>query len=177
MARSVAPAVQTTREDYFMSEQTSKSLARSEAPAEIDPFEGWTPFRELFGPGFRMPRIFDELLGARAGRPARWAPAVDIAEDDQKYVITAEIPGASKEDVHVDVNDNMLTIRGEKRSEREEKRQHGRWIERSYGSFSRSFTLPADASADRVNAAFKDGVLTLELPKVEVAKPKQIAIK
>ena len=91
-----------------MSEKTSRSLTRSEAPAEIDPFEGWTPFRELFGPGFRMPRILDELLGARGARPARWAPAVDIAEDDQKYVITAEIPGASKEDVHVDVHDNLL---------------------------------------------------------------------
>ena len=160
-----------------MSEKTSKPATRSDAPSEIDPFEGWTPFRELLGPSFRMPRIFDDLLGARGARPARWAPAVDIAEDEQKYVITAEIPGASKEDVHVDIHDDMLTIRGEKRSEREEKRQQGRWIERSYGSFSRSFTLPANASADRISAAFKDGVLTLELPKLEAAKPKQIAIK
>jgi len=160
-----------------MSEKTSKFLTRSESPAEIDPFEGWTPFRELFGPSFRMPRVFDELLGARGARPARWAPAVDIAEDDQKYVITAEIPGAAKDDVHVEVHDNTMTIRGEKRSEREEKKQHGRWVERSYGSFSRSFTLPANAAADRVNASFKDGVLTVELPKVEVAKPKMIAIK
>jgi len=160
-----------------MSEKTSKSLSRSDAPAEIDPFEGWTPFRELFGSNFRIPRVFDELLGARGARPARWAPAVDIAEDDQKYVITAEIPGISKDDVHVEVHDNTMTIRGEKRSEREEKKQHSRWVERSYGSFSRSFTLPANASAERVNASFKEGVLTVELPKVEVVKPKVIAIK
>jgi HSP20 family protein len=177
MASAFARAVQFPREVDTMSEKTSKFVTRSDAPTEIDPFEAWTPFRELFTPGLRMPRIFDELLGGRGARPPRWAPAVDIAEDDQKYVITAEIPGAAKEDVHVDVHDNLLTIRGEKRSEREEKKQHGRWIERSYGSFSRSFTLPADASAERVNASFKDGVLTLELPKTEVAKPKQIAIK
>ena len=124
-----------------------------------------------------MPRLFDDRMRTRGEGPARWAPAVDIAEDDQKYVITAEIPGAAKEDVHVDVHDAVLTIRGEKRSEREEKKQQGRWIERSYGSFSRSFTLPANACAERVRATFKDGVLTLELPKVEAAKPKTIAIQ
>jgi HSP20 family protein len=70
-----------------------------------------------------------------------------------------------------------MTIRGEKRSEREEKKEQSRWVERCYGSFSRSFTLPANSSADRVNASFKDGVLTVELPKVEAAKPKTIAVK
>jgi HSP20 family protein len=160
-----------------MSEKTTRSLTRTEPGGDLDPLEGWTPFRELFGGSFRVPRIFDDLLGARGARPARWAPAVDIAEDEQKYVITAEIPGVAKEDVHVDVHDDVMTIRGEKRSEREEKKQHSRWVERSYGSFCRAFTLPANAVADRVDAVFRDGVLKIELPKTEVAKPKTIAIK
>jgi HSP20 family protein len=160
-----------------MAEKSSKSLTHSEPSRELDPFEGWTPFRELFAPGGRLPRLFDEMFPARGGRSPRWAPAVDIAEDDQRYVITAELPGTSKDDVHVEVHDNVMTIRGEKRSEREEKKEQSRWVERSYGSFSRSFTLPANAAADRVNASFKDGVLTIELPKVEAAKPKVITVR
>jgi HSP20 family protein len=160
-----------------MAEKSSKALTRPEPSGELDPFEGWTPFRELFAPGWRMPRFFEEMFGPRGGRAGRWAPAVDITEDDQKYVITAELPGTTKDDVHVEVHDNVMTIRGEKRSEREEKKEQSRWVERSYGSFSRSFTLPANAAADRVNASFKDGVLTVELPKVEAAKPKVIPVR
>jgi HSP20 family protein len=160
-----------------MSEKTSKSLTRSEAQGQVDPFESWAPLRELFAPGWRMPRLFDETFPGRGARGGRWSPAVDIAEDDQKYVITAELPGTSKDDVHVEVHKNVMTIRGEKRSEREEKKEQSRWVERSYGSFSRSFTLPANSAADRVNASFKDGVLTIELPKVEAAKPKVISVR
>ena len=75
------------------------------------------------------------------------------------------------------MNDRVLTIRGEKRNEREEKKEQSRWVERSYGSFSRSFTLPSNAVADRVKAEFKDGVLTIEVPKAEEAKPKAITIR
>jgi HSP20 family protein len=121
--------------------------------------------------------LFDEFVGARGARAGLGAPAVDIAEDEQKYQITVELPGIGKDDVHVEIHENVMTIRGEKRSEREEKRQQSRWVERSYGSFNRSFTLPANAAADRVNASFKDGVLTIELPKTEAAKPKLISIK
>jgi HSP20 family protein len=160
-----------------MAEKTSKPATRSEPASAIDPFESWAPFRELFAPGWRMPRLFDEMFGARGAGKGRWVPAVDIAEDDQKYVITVELPGISKDDVHVEVHDDVMTIRGEKRSEREEKKEHSRYVERSYGSFSRSFTLPANAAADRVNASFKDGVLTVELPKVEAAKPKVITVR
>ncbi|MFI5217093.1 MAG: Hsp20/alpha crystallin family protein [Candidatus Limnocylindria bacterium] len=152
-------------------------MTRSEPKTASDPFEGWSSFRELFGPSWRLPRFFDETLPARSARGERWSPAVDIAEDDQKYVITAELPGTAKDDVHVEVHENVMTIRGEKRSEREEKKEQSRWVERSYGSFSRSFTLPANATPDRVNASFKDGVLTIELPKVEAAKPKVISVR
>jgi HSP20 family protein len=160
-----------------MAEKSSKSLTRPETSSELDPFELWTPFRELFAPGWRLPRLFDEMFATRGGRAGRWAPAVDISETDDKYVITAEVPGTTKDDVHVEVQDNVMTIRGEKRSEREEKKEKSRWVERCYGSFSRSFTLPANAAADRVNASFKDGVLTIELPKLEAAKPKVIPVR
>jgi len=81
------------------------------------------------------------------------------------------------DDVTVEMKDSVLTIRGEKRAEREEKKEQSRWVERSYGSFSRSFTLPANAASDRVKAEFKDGVLTIQVPKAEDAKPKVISIK
>jgi HSP20 family protein len=155
-----------------MAEKSSKSLTRPERPGELDPFESG-----FFTSGWRLPRLFDELFASQAARPARWSPALDVAEDEGKYVITLELPGCSKDDVHVEVQDDVMTIRGEKRSEREEKKEQRRWVERSYGSFSRSFTLPANAVAERVNASFKDGVLTVELPKGEAAKPKAIPVR
>ena len=157
--------------------EKSRSLTpRSEARASDDPFELWSPFRELFAPGWRFPRSFDGDLASRAGRGG-WSPAVDISEDDQKYVITAELPGTKKEDVQVEVHENVMTIRGEKRCEREEKKEQSRWMERCYGSFTRSFTLPANCAADRVTASFQDGVLTVELPKTEAAKPRAISVR
>jgi HSP20 family protein len=159
-----------------MAENTSRSLTRSESP---DDLEFWRPFRELFTPGWRMSRFFDDLLPGRGGQAARWAPAVDIGEDDQKYVITAELPGTRKEDVRVEVHENVLTISGEKRCERDEnkdQKEQSRWVERCYGSFSRSFTLPANVAADKVNASFQDGVLRIDMPKAESAKPRQITV-
>lgn len=138
---------------------------------ELDLFRGWRPFRERGIPA-RLSRWLEEGAGA-----VRFAPAVDVSEDDDRYLVTAEIPGASKDDVTVEADDQMLTIRGEKRSEREGKKEQTRWVERSYGSFSRSFTLPANAATDRVSAAFKDGVLTVTIPKREESKPKVISIK
>ena len=140
---------------------------------ELDLFRGWSPFRELANRGFG--RRLGEALAA--GGAARLLPAVDIHEGDDQYVVTVEIPGAGKDDVTIETDDNVLTIRGEKRSEREEKKEQARWVERSYGSFSRSFTLPANVAADRIKAAFQDGVLTITLPKTEEKKPKVISIK
>ena len=135
----------------------------------------WDPFRDLdfFGSGspFRHPAFSSTLSSAN-----RWAPSVDIAENDDQYVITVELAGASKDDVNVEVHDGTLTIRGEKRDEREEKNEKRRYIERSFGSFARSFTLPNNADGDQVAARFQDGVLTVEIAKCDEAKPKSIQV-
>ena len=153
-------------------QQEKKAVARRDPFTVLDPFEDW----ELpFGRGaFRLGRMFEDRFGPRM---ARWSPAVDLSEDDGKYVFSVELPGTKREDVSVELHDNVLTIHGEKKSEREEKKEQRRWIERSYGSFSRSFTLPANAVSERVNASFRDGVLTVEIPKAEQAKPKVVSIK
>ena len=114
------------------------------------------------------------------GRPARrgqLAPAIDVSEDDGHYVVSVELPGVGKDDVTVECHDGVLTIRGEKKSEREEKKEKSRYLERSYGAFSRSFTLPPNADPDRIQASFKDGVLTVTIAKTEEAKPRVISIK
>jgi len=120
--------------------------------------------------------MLEELFGARARR-GQLAPAIDVSEDDANYVVTVELPGAKKEDVTIECHDRVLTIRGEKKSEREEKKEKTRYIERSFGAFSRSFTLPPSADPDRVQANFKDGILTITIAKSEEAKPKVISIK
>ena len=144
----------------------------------------WEPFDELrdwrpFGGGFparleRWLREFDEdWPSVRRG----WMPPIDVSETDDHYAVTVELPGAQKEDVTVEFEHGMLTIRGEKKSEREEKKEHRRFVERSYGTFSRSFSLPRDADGERIEASFKDGILTLTIPKSEAAKPRTVAIK
>ena len=158
-----------------MAESENRSVVRRDPFDELDFFPGWSPLREL-GLAPRWSRLFNEspiAFGARG----RLAPSVDVSEDDNRYVVTAELPGSKKEDITVELKDQVLTIRGEKRNEREEKKEQSRWVERSYGSFSRSFTLPANAAGERVKAEFSDGVLTVEIPKAEETKPKAISIK
>jgi HSP20 family protein len=157
-----------------MAENETRSLARRDPFDELDFFSNWNPFREYgLAPG-RWTRLFGEPGTATR---SRFAPSVDIAEDGDRYVVTVELPGSNKEDITVEMKDQVLTIRGEKRNEREEKKEHSHWIERSYGSFSRSFALPANAVGDRIKAEFKEGVLTIEVPKAEEAKPRAISIK
>jgi HSP20 family protein len=103
--------------------------------------------------------------------------AVDVTENDNSYAITVELPGSKRDDVSVEVHGDVIEVRGEKRSEREEKDERRHVIERSYGSFSRSFSLPANADAERISASFKDGVLTIDIPKAQESKPKQVDIK
>lgn len=139
---------------------------------------GW-PFGDLesWGPFGRG--VLSDLFGAptvAAARDRFFAPAVDVSESDEAYVITAELPGAGKDDVTVELHDGVLTIRGEKKSEREETQAEARYVERSYGSFSRAFTLPSDADGDHLEASFEKGVLTVKMPKLEEAKPRVIAI-
>ena len=133
----------------------------------------WNPFGEEF---FSPERFFREW-NAPLQRTARLAPAVDVSEDEKGYSVTVELPGVRRDDVSVEVHDHVLSIRGEKKSEREEKKDKTHWVERTYGSFSRSFTLPPSAVTDELKATFKDGVLAIEIPKKEEAKPRQIAIK
>jgi HSP20 family protein len=108
---------------------------------------------------------------------AEWSPLVDISEDDQEYRIKAELPEVKKEDVKVTAEAGTLTIMGERRFETEEKGRKYHRVERAYGSFGRSFSLPEDASPGRVSAEFKEGVLTVHLMKDEKAKPQQIEVK
>lgn len=167
-------------EKHDRSDKGEKQVARSsrgDALAEFEPFERWSPFRELLASHGRLGRLFESVLGEVPRLPKGFAPAVDIHENDKQYCVTVELPGGKKEDVHVEIEEGVLTIRGEKKSEREEKKEQGRWVERSYGSFMRSFTLPANADAEHVDASFKDGVLTLTIPKTEATKPRPIAIK
>jgi HSP20 family protein len=108
---------------------------------------------------------------------AEWAPAVDVIEDDKEYLITAELPDVKKEDVKVAVEKGILTISGERKLEKEEKDKKFHRIERAYGTFVRTFTVPDDAEAEKIKAEFKDGLLKVHIPKSEKAKPKQIEVK
>jgi HSP20 family protein len=145
------------------------------------PFGDFEPWPSLVGEGFlarRFPRLLDELFREwPATRARELVPAMDVTENEQRYTLTVELPGSTKDDVHVELQEGMLTIHGEKKSEREEKKEHRRYVERCYGSFSRSFRLPPDADAEHLDASFKDGVLTITIPKTEEAKPRSIAIK
>jgi HSP20 family protein len=106
-----------------------------------------------------------------------WSPLVDITEDDKEYLVKAEIPEMKKEDIKVNVHEDVLTITGERKYEKEEKGKKYHRVERSYGSFMRSFTLPEDADGSKVSAEYKDGVLKVHLPKSEKAKPKAVEVK
>jgi HSP20 family protein len=107
---------------------------------------------------------------------AQWAPLVDITEDDKEYLVKAELPEVKKEEVKVTVEEGVLSIHGERKVEKEEKGRKFHRIERAYGSFERSFTLPDDADATRITSDFKDGVLKVRLPKSPTAKPKAIEV-
>jgi HSP20 family protein len=133
----------------------------------------------------RMNRVFDEAFRGAAGRTAgeeewalggAWAPAVDIYEHDGNLVLKAELPGIDPKDVDVRVENNVLTLQGERKFESEVKREQYHRVERAYGTFSRSFTLPNVVDNDKIKAEFKDGLLRVVLPKREEAKPKQISI-
>lgn len=143
----------------------------------------WNPYHEL-------ERLQDRMMRAMRLTPAQsdqegnsllvlsdWTPSVDITEDEKEYLVTADLPQISKDDVKVVVENGSLVIKGERRSENEHKDKKVHRIERSYGSFHRSFALPEDADGNRVTANFKDGVLRVSLPKSEEKKPKHIEVK
>jgi HSP20 family protein len=141
----------------------------------------WDPFRELEEMSERLNRVFTRPAMRTNGKEqltvADWVPTVDISESEGEYVIKAELPEVKKEDVKVTVENGVLTIQGERRQEKEEKGTKFHRVERSYGSFLRSFTLPESVDEAGVKAEYKDGVLNLRLPKSEKVKPKAIDVK
>lgn len=148
-----------------------------------EPATRWDPFKELEDMQRRLSTVFGRLPVRKEGGKdeamtvAEWAPLVDIVEDEKEYLVKAELPEVKKEDVKVTVEDDVLTITGERKYEKEEKGKKYHRVERAYGSFERSFTLPEDADGTKVNAEFKDGILRVHVAKSEKAKPKSIEVK
>ncbi len=141
----------------------------------------WRPFREVSRLRREMDRLWDDYFGAgrRALQPLgeAWSPVVDVSETGDTVTVKAEIPGLEAKDIDINIVGDVLTIKGEKKSEREEKGENYHLVERSYGSFSRSLKLPAAVQVDKVEAEYKNGVLTIACPKKEEVKPKAIEIK
>lgn len=119
---------------------------------------------------------FDGSEGASA-LTAAWVPACDVTEDDSAVKIVAELPGMKPDDVKIAIENNVLTIRGEKKQEVERKTERLHRYERSYGAFERTFVLPSTVDSDRIDATYADGLLTLVVPKAEKARPREIAVK
>lgn len=144
----------------------------------------WNPLGEMEDLHHRLSRWFG--APARTGNSgtslenmmvADWAPSVDISENEQEWLIKADLPEVKKEDVRVSVEEGVLSLSGVRRLEKEEKGQRYHRIERVHGTFVRSFTLPDNADGAKVNAEFKDGVLKIHLPKTAKAKPKAVEVK
>ncbi len=145
----------------------------------------WNPLRDMEDLHRRLSSVFD-LAPLRHSTPTtseenitipEWAPAVDIIEDDKEYLIKVELPEVKREDVKVTVEGGTLTVSGERKAEKEEKNRKFHRVERFFGSFERSFSLPDDADDAKVSAEFKDGVLRVHLAKSEAARPKLIDVK
>jgi HSP20 family protein len=142
----------------------------------------WRPFREL--PSFRdeFDRLFEDFWGRWPHWPLlaperEWSPALDVSETKDKMLVKVELPGVDPKDIDLSVEGDLLTIKGERKQEKEEKEEDFHRIERFYGAFSRTLRLPASAEYDKVSASYKDGILKLTIPKKEEAKAKKIQIK
>lgn len=141
----------------------------------------WEP-RRRFRPFYRdVDNFFNEFgWGPEQSEEldeATWSPKVDIYETKESYVINAELPGLNKEDISIDLNDNTLTLKGERKFEEKVEKDNYVRVERSYGSFARSFVLSDNVNPEGVTANYKDGVLVVTLPKKEEAKPKEIKVE
>jgi HSP20 family protein len=149
--------------------------------------EIWNPFRELdevqnrlssfFGGFPEFGRFPKRLFGNGDITLPNWSPQVDISEDDKEYMVKADLPEMKKEDVKVTVENGVLSISGERKSEKEEEKKKFHRIERSYGTFLRTFTLPDDADFNKIAAEFKEGVLKVHLAKKPMAKPQPVEVK
>ncbi len=148
---------------------TKAYLTRRPAQLFADPF-----FRSL--DQFFGDEAFGGALAGLGSGSGNWAPAVDVRETDDAFVFTAELPGVNKDDVSITIEDNVLTLTGERKFENEETKNEFRRIERSYGRFTRSFTLPREVETDQVEAKYGEGLLTVSVPKAEKTKPRKIEI-
>ena len=141
----------------------------------------WDPFKDLLTLQDRMNRLFDESVrnvktGDEALSSAIWSPAVDIYETDDEVVVKAELPEVNQKDIDIQIENNTLTLRGERKFNKETKKENFHRIERAYGTFSRSFTLPGTVNQEKISADYKDGILKISMPKREETKPKQIKV-
>jgi HSP20 family protein len=143
-----------------------------------EPKTSLSPWRDFFHTN-RMNRWFDNFFDGNGDEDAtiiRWRPAVDIEDSDSEFTVAAELPGMTKDDIELTIKDNILTLKGEKKTQTEKKDGEVYLSERCFGSFQRSFNLSNGVDAGKVKAEFKDGILTIHLPKVEEAKPKTVEI-
>ena len=151
------------------------SLIRWNPAQELTPFPS-----DILNIQQNINRMFDSFFRGdvfdQESTLSAWSPAVDIAERDDDYVVKVELPGVTKDDVKITTQDNIITIRGEKKQEKESKSANYHRVERAYGSFHRSFTLPGTVKEDKIEASFKDGTLAITLPKAEEAKPRTIEV-
>jgi HSP20 family protein len=142
----------------------------------------WEPVRELSSLQSDMNRLFNTFFdtttsGNGGSAPRHWIPAMDLVETDDHFVLKADLPGLTDEDVKIDVEDDVLTVSGERKSEHEDKGEGYVRVERSYGSFRRSLTLPEGVDPEAVTASFDRGVLEVRIPKPEERKPRRVAIQ
>jgi HSP20 family protein len=142
----------------------------------------WTPMHNFAALQGQMNHLFEQVFrGGHSEETAwgvsTWMPPVDLYETPEAFVLTAELPGLTTDEIQVEVHGRTLTLRGERKPEAGTQEEHYRRRERAYGSFQRVFTLPTTVEAEKVHASFKDGVLALQLPKSEAAKPKRIAVQ
>ncbi len=140
----------------------------------------WDPFRDLLTLREKMNRLFEDVVTARGQEKefisSTWNPAVDIYESENQLVLTAEIPGVDEKDVEIKIEDNTLSIKGERRFETETKEENYHRLERSYGSFYRTFTLPNYVDQDKIHAEHENGVLKITMPKRTDLKPRKVKI-
>lgn len=142
----------------------------------------WTPHRHTWGLSNRMNQIFDEFFAPATGKdtlPAftNWNPSADVYEEDAQYVIKAELPGVDKSNIHLDVENNILVLKGERTEDKEVKEENYYRREMACGSFQRSFALPDGINTDAIAADYKDGVLKITIPKPETLQPKKIPVQ
>ena len=137
----------------------------------------YDPFRDLMRLQDEVARTFDDRLGLRAGESVGWTPACDIFEDGEAVTLRFELAGVDPKDVEIRYENGVITLRGERKMEKEEKKENYHRVEMSYGSFTRSFSLPAVVDAEKIKAEAKNGVLTVTLPKKAESKPRPISVK